>query len=665
MNNLIRTLSRANYNYHVLDNPQISDEEYDALYRQLVDLETKYPQLTLTNTPTKKVGERPMNKFGSVTHNTPMLSLGNVFNNEELIQFDETVRAKIKDKDLAYDVQLKLDGLAVNILYKDGLLVSATTRGDGHVGEDITENIKTIHNVPSVLISDQGIPELLEVRGEVLMPKAGFMKMNQEKIAKGETPFANSRNAAAGSLRQVDPNKTAIRPLGFYAYNITRIDPKFAVGDTFTQLENLKSLGFDISEKHFLCKTIEEVIEKYDEILLNREKLDVDIDGVVIKVNSQSHQEKLGYVSREPRFSVAYKFPPATAITVVEGVDWQVGRTGAVTPVARLSPKFIGGVTISNVTLHNIEEIQRLDLRIGDQVSVCRSGDVIPKVTKVWTELRTGQNNPIVLPSECPICHSVVIKPAGEAIARCAGGMACPAQAIEAIIHFASRKVMGIDGLGEKWIEFFAMLNLLKDISDIYYLKDHKDFLISIDKLGETSVNNLLWSIEESKKTTLAKFLYGLGIRGVGSSTSRLLAQHFGTLDNIKNATVDQLIQINDIGEITALLIVAFFQVPTNLDIVNRLIDAGVHWEEVKMGEDLPLKGYTICITGTLTDITRPELTELLVRKGATVTGSVSGKTTLLIAGEMAGSKLAKAQKLNISIYDEQTTLNFLKSLEK
>ena len=661
MRQLIQLIAKHNHAYYVMDQPSISDSEYDHLFHQLKALEQQHPECIQADTPTNKVGGQALPKFASVTHAVPMLSLGNVFNQEDLFAFARRIDERLPNQKVQYDVELKLDGLAISLWYENGVLVRGVTRGDGETGEDITQNVKTIRNLPKVLSSQhQAIPELLEVRGEVLMPKQGFEKLNADQEAKGDKTFANPRNAAAGSLRQLDPNIAASRPLAFYAYGIAQCQPNHGLETMHDSLHWLTKFGFEIAERQFLCASIEEVQQRYEQIQQERPDLKVEIDGMVIKVDSLKQQQQLGFLSREPRWAIAYKFPAQAALTKVENIDWQVGRTGTLTPVARLTPVFVGGVTVSNVTLHNIGEIHRLDVRIGDTVSVYRTGDVIPKVEKVWVEFRPADAEIVHLPTNCPVCESPVVMPEGEALARCSGGLYCAAQRIEAIRHFVSRKALDIEGLGDRWVESLLHLDLLKDVADIYHLHEHRDTLLTIEKMGEKSVQNLIDAIEASKKTTLARFIYGLGIRGVGETTARMLANTFQTLDALKAADVEALKKTPDVGDITAEWIADFFQAPHNIEVLDRLLAAGIHWDAPTAPTRQPLNGESWVVTGTLESMGRDEATQKLQALGARVSGSVSSKTKCVVAGEKAGSKLDKAQKLDIRVMNEQEFLDFL-----
>ncbi|EPQ5077376.1 NAD-dependent DNA ligase LigA [Acinetobacter baumannii] len=661
MRQLIQLIAKHNHAYYVMDQPTISDSEYDHLFHQLKALEEQYPELVQADSPTTKVGGQALSKFESVTHVVPMLSLGNVFNQEDLFAFARRVEERLPNQKVQYEVELKLDGLAISLWYENGVLVRGVTRGDGETGEDITQNVKTIRNLPKVLHSEKyEIPRLLEVRGEVLMPKSGFEKLNADQEAKGEKTFANPRNAAAGSLRQLDPNIAAARPLAFYAYGIAQCEPNHGLTTMHDSLQWLTELGFQIAERQYLCNSIQEVQQRYEQIQQERPNLQVEIDGMVVKVDDLKQQQQLGFLSREPRWATAYKFPAQAALTTVEQIDWQVGRTGTLTPVARLNPVFVGGVTVSNVTLHNIGEIHRLDVRIGDTVSVYRTGDVIPKVEKVWPEFRPAEAEVVHLPESCPVCASPVVMPEGEALARCSGGLYCAAQRIEAIRHFVSRKAMDIEGLGDRWVESLLRLDLLKDVADIYHLHEHRETLLGIEKMGEKSVQNLIDAIEASKKTTLARFIYALGIRGVGETSARMLANTFQTLEALKAANVEALKKTPDVGDITAEWIADFFLAPHNIEVLDRLIAAGIHWDAPTAPTRQPLNGESWVLTGTLEQMTRDQATQMLQALGARVSGSVSSKTKCVVAGEKAGSKLEKAAKLGIPVMNETDFLSLM-----
>lgn len=663
MRQLITALKRHNHAYYVLDNPTISDDEYDSLRRKLIELETAYPDDKQKDSPTDSVGDKPLPAFSQITHDIAMLSLGNVFSKDELASFIRRVNDRLDDNNQnpQFEMEMKLDGLAVSLKYEHGVFTQAVTRGDGRVGEDITLNVKTIRNLPQILPNCQDIA-LLEVRGEVLMPKAGFAKMNQEALQKGEKTFANPRNAAAGSLRQLNPAIAASRPLAFYGYNVAQGLPKHITTQSGA-MSFLQEQDFDVSP-FIVANTPNELQAYYDSTEAQRDELPFEIDGMVVKVNSLTLQDDLGFLSREPRFATAYKFTAVSAVTRLLAVEWQVGRTGQLTPVGKLEPVSVGGVTVSNVTLHNFGEIGRLGLLAGDMVSVHRAGDVIPKVLGVLTDMREGASlTPITLPSACPVCDSPVVLPEGEALARCTGGLFCRAQLQEALIHFVSRKAMDIDGLGKSWLISFFEKGFIKTVADIYHLKDHADELAELEGLGEKSVQNTLTAIENSKNTTLPRFIFALGIRGVGESTALNLAQHFGDLPALQKASVDDLLKVTDIGEITAHNIVDFFAAAHNTEVISELIKAGVHWQAVtqEMG-DLPLDGQTWVVTGTLSAMGRDEAKAHLQALGAKVSGSVSAKTHTLLAGEKAGSKLEKATSLGVAVMDETAFVELLRS---
>lgn len=657
MRALISLLKQHNHAYYVLDAPTISDGEYDSLRQELLTLETAHPALIQADSPTQTVGGAPLAHFTQVRHDIPMLSLGNVFNATELQDFVRRTTERLSTPIKQWQAELKLDGLAVSLKYVHGVLTQAVTRGDGATGEDVTHNVRTIRNLPIVLACDIA---LLEIRGEILMPTAGFHKLNAQQGDKGDKQFANPRNAAAGTLRQLNPAIAAERPLAFFAYSVNQGLPS----DVATQGEALawlESLGFAVSP-YYVANSVQDLLRHYDEINAKRDTLPFAIDGLVIKVNDLAQQAQLGFLSREPRWATAYKFPAEVATTLLQDVDWQVGRTGQLTPVGKLRPVLVGGVQVSNVTLHNVGEIARLGVMIHDTVRVERAGDVIPKVVGVLSDLRPSNARPITLPSHCPVCQSPVVLPEGEALARCTGGLACPAQAKEALIHFVSRRAMDIDGLGKQWLMTFFDHKLVQTVADIYTLNQHYETLISFDKLGEKSVNNMLTAIERSKKTTLSRFIFALGIRGVGETTALALASHFGQLDAIRRADFTALCAVPDIGEITAQAIVDFFAAPHNQMVINSLLAAGIHWDTPQHTSDATvLAGQTWVITGTLASLGRDDAKKALEQLGAKVAGSVSNKTTTLLAGANAGSKLTKAQSLGITIMDETQFLELLK----
>ena len=661
MRTFIDALKRHNYAYYVLDNPILEDSEYDQLRRSLLELEEAYSDLVQLDSPINQVGDMPLSAFTQVTHDIPMLSLGNVFEYDDLRDFMRRVNDRLNDaqKNPEYEMELKLDGLAVSLKYAYGKFIQAVTRGDGQTGEDITQNAKTIRNLP-LWLADAADIELLEVRGEVLMPKAGFERLNRLAAEKEEKTFANPRNAAAGSLRQLDPAIAASRPLAFYAYSVNQGLPE-SIETQSAALAWIGDIGFSVSAVR-VVRNPREAQEYYESVIEKRAQLPFEIDGMVIKVNNLALQQQLGFLSREPRWATAYKFPAETVMTRLHSIDWQVGRTGAITPVGKLEPIKVGGVTVSNVTLHNFGEIQRLDVRAGDMVSVHRAGDVIPKVTRVWHEQRPESSEPVQLPSTCPVCDSPVVLPKDEALARCTGGLFCPAQQQEALIHFVSRRAMDIDGLGASWLISFFEHGLVKTVADIYQLYNHQEELITLEKLGEKSVQNILSAIEASKHTTLARFIYALGIRGVGETTAQSLAQQFGDLDVLMSASIENLLLTPDVGAITAELTYKFFRAPHNIEVITALREAGVHWDKVEqiVSEGLPLDGQTWVITGALDSMARDEAKAKLQALGAKVSGSISAKTTALLAGEKAGSKMAKAEKLGVKVVGEEEFLALL-----
>jgi len=662
MRAFIDALKTHNNAYYVLDNPILEDSEYDQLRRSLLELEEAYPDLVQPDSPVNQVGDTPLSAFTQVTHDIQMLSLGNVFEYDDLRDFMRRVndRLSVAQQNPEYEMELKLDGLAVSLKYVHGKFMQAVTRGDGQTGEDITQNAKTIRNLPLWLAIAADI-ELLEVRGEVLIPKAGFERLNRLAQENDDKTFANPRNAAAGSLRQLDPAVAASRPLAFYGYSINQGLPD-TIDTQSAALAWLKDIGFTVSAVE-VVQNPREAQAYYESVIEARVELPFEIDGTVIKVNSLALQQQLGFLSREPRWATAYKFPAETVMTRLQSIEWQVGRTGQITPVGKLEPVKVGGVTVSNVTLHNFGEIQRLDVRAGDMVSVHRAGDVIPKVTRVWHDQRPADSEPVILPSTCPVCDSPVVLPEDEALARCTGGLFCPAQQQEALIHFVSRRAMDIDGLGERWLIGFFNHGLVKTVADIYQLHNHQDELITLEKLGEKSVQNIIAAIEASKHTTLSRFIYALGIRGVGEGTAQSLAQQFGDLDVLMVADIEALLLTPDVGAITAELAYKFFRAPHNIEVIIALREAGVYWDKVEqiISSDLPLDGQTWVITGALASMARDEAKAKLQALGAKVSGSISAKTTALLAGEKAGSKMAKAEKLGVKIVGEE---EFLASLE-
>ncbi|MCE9781679.1 NAD-dependent DNA ligase LigA [Shewanella algae] len=656
---LISTINEHNIRYYVDDNPSIPDAEYDRLMQRLKMLEAEHPELQRSDSPSLRVGGLALAKFEQVTHLKPMLSLDNAFSEEDFAAFHKRVTDRVGE--FSYCCEPKLDGLAVSILYRDGVLERAATRGDGAVGEDITENVRTIRAVPLKLRGND-YPPLLEVRGEVFMPKAAFEALNERNRVKGDKLFVNPRNAAAGSLRQLDSKITASRALAFYAYALGVVEPEsFPLADTHLgQLQQLKTWGLPVSSEIRLAKDLSEVDDYYRDIMARRSALAYEIDGVVFKVNSIEAQQTLGFVSRAPRWAIAYKFPAQEEMTLLEGVDFQVGRTGAVTPVARLKPVFVGGVTVSNATLHNADEIARLGVKVGDTVIIRRAGDVIPQVVAVVPEKRPEDAKEISFPEQCPVCGSQVERLEGEAVARCSGGLFCEAQRKEAIKHFASRKALDIDGMGDKIVEQLIDKELVESPADLFSLT--ASALTMLERMGLKSATNLVQAIEAAKQTTLAKFLYALGIREVGESTAANLARHFKELDALKQASVEQLIEVEDVGAIVAQHVAHFFAQPHNLEVIDKLLVAGVTWPaiEAPSEDEQPLKGQTWVLTGTLSQMSRTDAKAQLEALGAKVSGSVSKKTDCVVAGEAAGSKLTKANELGVKVLDEAGLLALL-----
>jgi len=655
-------INQHNYRYYVLDEPSIPDAEYDRLLRELQALEAQYPQLITVDSPTQRVGAAPLSAFTEVQHQKPMLSLNNAFNDDEIRDFDRRVKDRLQlSAEIEYACEPKLDGIAVSLIYRDGVFVQGATRGDGARGEDISQNLRTILSIPLKLIGS-GWPPSLEVRGEVYMPKAGFEAFNRRALARGERSFVNPRNAAAGSLRQLDPRVTAQRPLQMCCYSVGVVT-EGALPERHTEvLARLKQWGFRVNDEVRVAQGVEACIAYYRDLGKKRNQLGYEIDGIVFKVNSLVLQETLGTISRAPRWALAYKFPAQEELTRVLGVEFQVGRTGAVTPVARLEPVFVGGVTVSHATLHNMDEVARLDVRVGDTVMVRRAGDVIPQVVSVVRERRPQRTQAIQLPPQCPECGAQVLRAVGEAVARCSGGLFCSAQRKQAIKHFASRKGMDIEGLGDKLVDQLVDAGLVTSVADIYRLRAEQ--VSALERMGEKSAANLLQALEHSKKTTLPRFIYALGIREVGEATALNLANYFGRLDDVMAATEEQLLEIPDIGPIVAQHIVTFFQQTHNLEIIAALQTLGVCWPEQQpvRPEQLPLAGQTFVITGTLTELTREQVKEKLQALGAKVSGSVSRNTHCLVAGEKAGAKLDKARSLAIEIIDEQQLLARLKA---
>jgi DNA ligase (NAD+) len=669
LDSLRKQIRFHNYRYHVLDDPEVPDAEYDRLMRQLQALEKEYPDLVTSDSPTQRVGDEPVASFGTVQHRLPMLSLDNAFSEEELREFHRRVSDRLELEDdadaLQYMAEPKLDGAAVSLLYEDGHLVRGATRGDGMKGEDITHNVRTIEAVPLRLIG-KGYPETLEVRGEVYMPKAGFEAYNERALAAGEKTFVNPRNAAAGSLRQLDPKLTAERPLDIYVYSVGIVEGGNLPGLHSEILDQLQHWGFKVCPERRVVDGIDGCLAFYEDIGARRNSLGYEIDGVVYKVDSLLQQRELGFVSRAPRWAIAHKFPAQEELTTVLGVEFQVGRTGAVTPVARLEPAFVGGVTVSNATLHNIDELHRKDVRVGDTVTIRRAGDVIPEVVGVITGRRPKGTRRVQLPKTCPVCGSAVAREDGEAVARCTGGLFCSAQRAEAIKHFVSRRAMDVDGFGAKLIEQLVSMGRIKTPADLYQLS--KEELAEMERMGEKSAENLIKSVEQSKSTSLSRFLFALGIREVGEATATALASHFGKLPSIMSATEDELVAVPDVGPIVASRIRHFFDEQHNLEVIQLLQDLGITWPDSEpqvIAQDGPLFGKTFVLTGTLSNMTRDEAKGLIQERGGKVTGSVSKKTDFVVFGENPGSKLSKAQKLEVATLDEQAFAALLTSRTK
>ena len=666
---LRREIEEHNYAYFVLDAPIIPDAEYDRLMNRLRQLEAEHPELVTPDSPTQRVGATPIGQFKEVRHARPMLSLDNAFTREDVEAFHKRVTdrlraAGIDTTHLQYVAEPKLDGTAVSVRYEDGRLVLGATRGDGETGEDVTHNVRTIHGVPLKLRGAK-VPRVLEARGEVFMPKKRFEEFNRQAKERGERTFVNPRNAAAGSLRQLDPRITASRPLDVFFYGIGEVDG-WANGPRKQSevLEMLQSLGLKTCPEWKVVEGISGCLGYFESIGAKRTQLPYEIDGVVYKVNELEWQRQLGTVSRAPRWAIAHKFPAQEELTVVRAVEFQVGRTGALTPVARLEPVFVGGVTVSNATLHNMDEIERLDVHVGDTVIVRRAGDVIPEIVQVVKERRPPDAKRIELPKQCPVCGSDVERPEGEAVARCVGGLFCAAQRKESIRHFASRRAMDIVGLGTKLIDQLVDRKIVRTPADIYDLTLEQ--LMELERMGEKSAQNVLKSIEKSKQTTLPRFLYALGIRDVGEATALALANHFGSIDEVMEADEERLQQVPDVGPVVAAHIRAFFQEPHNREVIARLREKGIVWPaQERTSPELPLRGMTVVLTGTLSSMSRTEATERLTALGAIVRNSVSKATDFVVVGENPGSKVRKAEELNVRLVDQDEFLNMLSKLEQ
>ncbi len=650
-------IDHHNHRYHVLDDPEITDAEYDRLVRELRTLEEQHPELVVPDSPTQRVGGAPIAEFAAVRHRKPMLSLSNAFSREDVVAFDRRVRERLEtEDDIEYCCEPKLDGLAVSLSYRDGMLAIAATRGDGTVGEDVTHNIRTIKSVP-LRLSGRAWPEMLEVRGEVFMSIAGFQELNKRAAEKGEKAFVNPRNAAAGSLRQLDPRLTAARPLEIFFYGTGVVEGANLPARHSEVLEILRSWGLRASPETRVVRGVDGLLDYYEDIGRRRAKLKYQIDGVVYKVDSRDRQEALGYVAHAPRWSIAHKFPAEEEPTRVRAIEWQVGRTGALTPVARLEPVFVGGATVSNATLHNIDELQRKDVRVGDTIVLRRAGDVIPEVVRVIQEKRPPKTVPVELPQKCPICGSDVERGEDEAVARCTGALVCPAQLKESLRHFASRRALDIEGLGSKLIDQLVDAGTVKNPADLYRLSAAQ--LADMDRMGEKSAAKLVQALERSKETTLSRFLYALGIRDVGEATADALAGYFRTLDTIRESSGEEIEKVPDVGPVTAAHIQAFMAEPRNAKVIDALRASGVNWAESQRiaVNDSAVSGKTFVLTGKLSSLSRDEAGDLVRGLGGKVAGSVSKKTDFVVAGDDAGSKLKKATELGLTVLDEDKFL--------
>ena len=651
-------LARLEHAYYVLDNPLLPDSEYDRLYREMLEIEAVHPEWVSPQSLSQRVGGVALKEFDTVVHVVPMLSLNNAFEDAELIAFDRRCREGLHVDHVTFAGELKFDGLAISLRYEDGVLVRAATRGDGASGEDVTANIKTIRAIPLQLLG-KNIPKVLEVRGEVFMYLKDFEKMNQQAAALGEKEFANPRNAAAGSLRQLDSKITAKRPLSFFAYGLGALEPQSWLPSTHEQLLNAYvRLGLPVCPERRLLHSVAEILDFYNEIGAKRDSLPYDIDGVVYKVNSFAEQAKLGFVSRAPRFALAHKYPAQEALTTVLGIDVQVGRTGAITPVARLAPVEVGGVTVTNATLHNEDEVKRKDVRIGDTVSVRRAGDVIPEVVSVVKERRPVNAQQFVMPVRCPVCDSHIERLSDEAVARCSGGLFCAAQRKQALIHFAHRRAMDIEGLGEKIVDQLVDLNLVRTPADLYRLGFTA--LANLERMGDKSADNLIQAINQSRNTTLARFIFALGIRHVGETTAKDLANHYGSMHSLMDASLEDLLTVKDVGPVVADSITSFMQEAHNREVIEQLLISGMQLSVEEKIISAAVSGKTFVLTGTFPTMTRDEAKDLLEKAGAKVAGSVSKKTDFVVAGSDAGSKLIKAEELGVPIIDEAAMLELL-----
>jgi DNA ligase (NAD+) len=652
-------LDRYNYRYHALDDPEVPDAEYDRLMVELRGIEAEYPQLMTSDSPTQRVGAAPVSAFGAIRHRIAMLSLDNAFSEEEVLDFDRRIRERLDSEGpLRYSAEPKLDGLAISARYENGSFVQGATRGDGETGEDITLNLRTIAGLPLKLRSAD-VPAVLEVRGEVFMPLAGFDRFNAEALARGEKPYVNPRNAAAGSLRQLDPRMTAARPLDLFIYGIGHVEGASLPMGHGELLQRLRLWGFKICPQSRVVESIDGCLQYYRDMGIARATLPYQIDGVVYKVDDMELQRQLGFISRAPRWALAHKFPAEEALTTVRDIEFQVGRTGALTPVARLEPAFVGGVTVSNATLHNMDELTRKDVRVGDTVVIRRAGDVIPEVVRVLPERRVPGASLVELPTSCPVCGSPVVREEDQAIARCTGGRTCAAQRREELKHFASRRAMDIQGLGDKLLDQLVDRDWVKNPADLFDLPEEK--FASLDRLGEKSARKLHTAIAAAKHTTLPRFLYSLGIRDVGEATALALAQHFGDVTALRSATAEEIQRVPDVGPVVAKNVAAYFGNAENQTILDRLLAAGISWPAlVRRGGSGEFEGKTFVLTGTLTALTRDAAQDAITQRGGKVSGSVSKKTHYVVAGAEAGSKLKKAQELGLNVLDEAAFLAML-----
>ncbi len=643
-------VDRYNYRYYALDDPEVPDSEYDRVLRELLDLEREHPELVTPESPTQRVGAEPLAAFGSVRHRVPMLSLDNAFDDDDVRGFERRIRERLGEAPVRFSAEPKLDGLAVSLTYEHGRLVRGATRGDGETGEEVTANLRTIKSLPLKMRAARP-PRLLEVRGEVFMPIAGFRRFNAEAEARGERTFVNPRNAAAGSLRQLDPRITAVRPLDMFVYGIGYAEGAELPSTHGETLALLKSWGFRICDQVRVVDSIDDCLAYYREMGARRPRLPFQIDGVVYKVDDFEQQRALGTVSRAPRWAIAHKYPAEEALTQVQEIEFQVGRTGALTPVARLAPVFVGGVTVSNATLHNMDEVRRKDVRVGDTVVLRRAGDVIPEIVQVVVERRPPDARVVEMPQSCPVCGSPVVREADQAAARCTGGRACPAQVKEELRHFASRRALDIEGLGDKLVDQLVDAGWVRTPADLFDLDAER--LASLQRMGEKSAAKLVAAIEAAKHTTLPRLLNGLGIRDVGEATALALAAHFGSMEALRAASHERIQEVPDVGPVVAANVVEYFADPANTAVIDRLISRGVTYSPVERPASGRLVGKTFVLTGTLSGMTREEASDAILARGGKVSGSVSKRTSYVVAGAEAGSKLAKAEELGIPVLDE------------